>query len=94
MVFYIRFFAVSIIVFVFYETQSIHMQIKCCSFLNFMFFILYFGKKARASSICKRFVFPETSDPPKVTTPLKERPLKAANSESNEGRYYRNSTVV
>ena len=31
---------------------------------------------------------------PKVTTPLKLRPPKAANSESNEGRYYRNSTVV
>ena len=40
------------------------------------------------SAMCKRFLFPESNDPPKVTTP------KAANSESNEGRYYRNSTVV
>ena len=52
-----------------------------------MLFIFYFGKKARASSIRKQFVFPESNDPPKVATP------KAANSESNEGRYYRNSTV-
>ena len=48
-----------------------------------MLFIFYFGKKARASFICKRFLFPESNDPPP----------KAANSESNEGRYYRNSTV-
>ena len=45
------------------------------------------------SAICKRFLFPESNDPPKITTPLKLRPPKAANSESNEGRYYRNSTV-
>ena len=48
-----------------------------------MLFIFYFGKKARASFICKRFLFPESNDPPP----------EAANSESNEGRYYRNSTV-
>ena len=45
------------------------------------------------SAICKRFLFPESNDPPNITTPLKLRPPKAANSESNEGRYYRNSTV-
>ena len=45
------------------------------------------------SAICKHFLFPESNDPPKITTPLKLRPPKAANSESNEGRYYRNSTV-
>ena len=28
-----------------------------------------------------------------VTIPLKWRPPKTANSESNDGRYYRNSTV-
>ena len=44
------------------------MQIECCSFLNFMSFIFYFGKKAPASSICKRFLFPESNDPPKVAT--------------------------
>ena len=48
------------------------MQIKCCSLFNFMLFIFYFGKKAHASSICKRFLFPESNDPqmlliPKVT---------------------------
>ena len=37
------------------------MQIKCCYFSNFMLFISYFGKKARASSICKRFLFPESN---------------------------------
>ena len=47
------------------------------------------------SAICKRFLFPESNDPPKITTPpLKLRPPKAVNSESNEGRYYRNSTVT
>ena len=35
------------------------MQIKCCSFFDFMLFIFYLGKKARASSICKRFLFPQ-----------------------------------
>ena len=45
------------------------------------------------SAICKRFLFPESNDPPKITTPQKLRPPKAANSESNEGRYYQNSTV-
>ena len=73
----------------FNKTQSIHVeckfyvvifQILCCSF-----FIS--EKKARASSICKRFLFPESNEPPKVA------PWKAANSESNRGRYYRNSTV-
>ena len=60
-----------------------------------MLFIFYFGKKAPASSICKQFLFPESTcnDPLKVAMPPKERPPKAANSESNEGRYYRNSTV-
>ena len=38
---------------------------------NFMLFIFYFGKKARSSFICKLLVFPESSDPPKVTTPRK-----------------------
>ena len=59
------------------------MQIKCCSFLNFMFFIFYYVFHFFINDLCF----------PKVTTPLKERPPKAANSESNEGRYYRNSTV-
>ena len=39
------------------------MQIKCCSFFNFMF-IVYFGKKkAHASSICKLFLFPKSNNP-------------------------------
>ena len=65
----------------FYETQSIHVECK----QNVV--RLNSGKKTHASSICKRFLFPESNEPPKVTTP------KAANSESNEGRYYRNSAV-
>ena len=51
--------------------------------------MFYFIQKARASSICKRFLFPESNDPPKVATPK-----GCYNSESNEGRYYRNSRVV
>ena len=58
-------------------------------FLIYVVHFLFRKKKARASSVCKRFLFPESNDPPKVVTPT----LKAANSESNEGRYYRNSTV-
>ena len=40
-------------------TDTYGMQIKCCSFFNFMLFIFHLGKKARASSICKRFLFPQ-----------------------------------
>ena len=68
------------------------MQTKRC-FLILCCSLKFRKKKTQASSICKRFLFPEGNDPPKVTTPLKLRPPKDANSESNEGRYYRNSTV-
>ena len=38
------------------------------------------------------FLPPENNDPPKVTTPWKQRQLKATKSESNEVRYFRNFT--
>ena len=51
-------------------------------FSFFKFYVVHlFRKKARVSSIGKRFLFPESNDP-----------HKAANSESNEGSD--NSTVV
>ena len=54
----------------FYETiYTYGRQIKCCSFFNFMSFIFYFGKKARASSICKRFLFPDSSEPQRLLIP-------------------------
>ena len=34
-----------------------------------MLFIFYLGKKARASSICKRFLFPESNDPQMLLIP-------------------------
>ena len=71
-----------------------HVECKQNVVLFSLYVRLNFGKKKNhASGICKRFLFPESNDPPKITTPLKLRPPKAANSESNEGRYYRNSTV-
>ena len=69
------------------------MQTKCYSFFILCSF-KFREKKTHASAICKRFLFPKSNDPPKITTPLKLLPPKAANSESNEGRYYRNSTVL
>ena len=62
------------------------MQTKCCSF-----FILCSFKFREKKLTPALFVNDFCSL--KVTTPLKLRPPKAANSESNEGRYYRNSTV-
>ena len=62
------------------------MQTKCCSF-----FILCSFKFREKKLTPALFVNDFCS--PKVTTPLKLRPPKAGNSESNEGRYYRNSTV-
>ena len=57
----------------FYETQSIHVE---CEQNVFLLLILCYSfkfrakkKKTHASSICKRFLFPESNDPPKVTTP-------------------------
>ena len=53
------------------------MQIKCCSFFNFMLFIVYFGKKkAHASSICKLFLFPKSNNPLKVATPKGSNPQR------------------
>ena len=68
----------------FYETHAIGVECK----RNVV--LLNFGKKKKthASSICKRFLFAESNGP------LKLRPPKPANSESNESRYYRNSTVL
>ena len=68
-----------------YETQSIHMECKK------MLFFFYFERKKSSRQL---YLFSESNDLPKVTTSRKKRPPKAANSESNEGRYYRNSTVV
>ena len=62
------------------------MQTKRCSF-----FILCSFKFREKKLTPALFVNDFCS--PKVTTPLKLRPPKAGNSESNEGRYYRNSTV-
>ena len=56
-----------------------------------MLFFFYFE---RIKSSRQLYLFSESNDLPKVTTSRKKRPPKAANSESNEGRYYRNSTVV
>ena len=55
----------------------------------FSFYVrLNFGKKKLTPAL-----FVNNFCSPKVTTALKLRPPKAANSKSNEGRYYRNSTV-
>ena len=62
------------------------MQTKCCSFL-ILCCSLKFLKLTPA-------LFVNDFCSPKVMTPLKLRPPKAANSESKEGRYYRNSTVI
>ena len=56
-------------------------------FFNFVVRLNFGEKKLRPALFVNDFCSP------KVTTPLKLRPPKAANSESNEGRYYRNSTV-
>ena len=69
------------------------MQTKC-SFFIYGARLNRGKKKTQASSICKRFLFPDSNEPPKVTTPLKLRPSKAANSESSECRYYQNSTTL
>ena len=71
----------------FYETQSIRVEGKqnvflfCCSFK--------FREKKLTSAL-----FENDFCSPKVTAPLKLRPPKAANSERNEGRCYRNSSLI
>ena len=72
-----------------YETQSIHMECK-----KNVLFLLRKKKKLAPALFVNDFLFSESNNLPKVTTSRKKRPPKAANSESNEGRYYRNSTVV
>ena len=58
--------------------------------MSFYFVVrLNFEKKKLTSAL-----FENDFCSPKVTAPLKLRPPKAANSESNEGHYYRNSTVA
>ena len=73
----------------FNETKSIHVECKQNVVLFSFYVRLNFGKKNLTPAL-----FVNDFCSPKVTTPLKLRPPKAANSESNEGRYYRNSTVV
>ena len=53
----------------FYETQSIHVECKqnVVLFLILCYSFKFQEKKIHASSICKRFLFPESNDHPKVT---------------------------
>ena len=57
-------------------------------FFNIMLFIFHFGKEL-ALALFHGFCSPKITTPPRVTSPK-----AAANSESNEGRYYWNFTVA
>ena len=74
----------------FYETQSIHVECKQNVFL--LLILCYSFKFRKKKKKLTPALFVNDFCSPKVTTPLKLQPPKAANSESNEGRYYRNST--
>ena len=67
-------------------------------FFFFKYYVVYssFRKRASANSsktLFHGFLVPENNDPLRVTTPRNQRASKAANSESNEGRYYGKFTV-
>ena len=50
--------------------------------------LIFISEKRASASFVSWFLFPENNDSPKVTSP------QAANSESNDGRFYRNFAVT